>query len=758
MQRFLTVLICLIVACIAGQWLSAGSASSPETGFVQPGLRHLAEAARPGFLVGTHLKYDQLDGRAAEIVLGNYNQVSVGIYQKQTQRRSRDSWDFTSVDPVIEFAEKNNLTVYAHPMFGSDNYIPDWMLDGDYSNDEVLEIMEERIRTILTRYRGKIDILDVYNEGFFGNKEGWRGEDNFLLRLGFNENEIGRWPVALEKILFWCRQYGGDDLKLVYNDNHNSQVGLPQSDECLRLFRALEKEGIPIDGIGIQLHTKIGEDNVHYLRGSPELKQHPFDPVLFAENIREYGRAGAEVYISECDVHLYGEVDDEKLAVQAEAFRSMLQVCMSEPACKGFKTWGFTDASCWKPLAKQNPGLEYEPRPLVFDHDLNPKPAYHAMMNMLAGLTAGKTAMKENVDFSGKPAVGVYYYPWYRKPDLFSNRWERAMRLHLEEPHVPMSGLYDSRDPRVIGDHIEQSLRGGIDFWAVSWWGPDHFTDEAFRKHILKHPESGKLKYAILYESTGRFGSFDSPDYSNWLKDLQYFRDTFWDDPRYLRVDGKPVVFVYLTRVYFRQRAGEVLKAMRQQFPELYLVGDDVFFASGVDSREVASARYKSEWAGNFDAVTAYDVYGQSIKQLGGTGKAVEVLAANYSQARSAANRVGTAFIPAIAPGYNDTAVRDGHPGRARYFTDDPNSGEGDIFRDMIRRVALPNLDARSGNMLVITSFNEWYEDTQIEPTSGTAISTRKDDSDSGTFYTGGDRYVDYGYLYLDILKEEISK
>ena len=31
------------------------------------------------------------------------------------------------------------------------------------------------------------------------------------------------------------------------------------------------------------------------------------------------------------------------------------------------------------------------------------------------------------------------------------------------------------------------------------------------------------------------------------------------------------------------------------------------------------------------------------------------------------------------------TAVREGHPGRARYFTDVEDSEEGDLFRAMIR-------------------------------------------------------------------------
>ncbi len=359
-------------------------------------------------------------------------------------------------------------------------------------------------------------------------------------------------------------------------------------------------------------------------------------------------------------------------------------------------------------------------------------------------LVPAQARQNDPADPNAKPVVGVYYYPWYRGPGQGrSSQWRNVMRLRLVPPQQPKAGLYNSADPNVIAEHIAQSVRGGIDFWASSWWRPGDRTDQTLRDVILPHPDAGKLKYAILYESTGRLGTFARPDYGRWIDDLTYLQETYFDHPYYLRIDGKPVIFVYLTREYFRNKGAEALAEMRAEFPNLYLVGDDVF-----------GAGYRAEWARSFDAVTAYDVYGQSVGPRGGTRAAIDLLARNYATAKQAANSIDVAFMPTIAPGYNDTAVREGHPGRARYFTDVENSQEGDIFRAMIERVALPNLDPRCGRIMMVTSFNEWYEDSQIEATAGTQPPTTTDDSDTGTFYTGGQRYPDYGPLYLDILRQ----
>lgn len=340
--------------------------------------------------------------------------------------------------------------------------------------------------------------------------------------------------------------------------------------------------------------------------------------------------------------------------------------------------------------------------------------------------------------------IGTYYYPWYKAAPPGETGWmSQALRGRLQPQQLPKLGVYGSQDAAVIGEHIAQSVRAGIDFWAVSWWGPEKREDRAMREHILPHPDSGKLKYALLYESTGRLGSMRAPRYANLLADFAYMEEHYFGHPGYFKINGKPVIFIYLTRVYFRDQGLEALAALREKFPNLYLVGDDVF-----------GEHYHERYARLWDAITAYDVYGQSLQRDGATQAAVERLKSHYHNAKKLANGVGTAFLPAVAPGYNDRAVREGHTGRARYFTDREDSKEGDVFRTLLKEVAIPLADAKAKRTIMVTSFNEWYEDTQIEPTQGTHPMTTKDDSEDGTSYTEGERYMDYGNLYLDILRE----
>src|SRR5271166_5528288 len=78
------------------------------------------------------------------------------------------------------------------------------------------------------------------------------------------------------------------------------------------------------------------------------------------------------------------------------------------------------------------------------------------------------------------------------------------------------------------------------------------------------------------------------------------------------------------------------------------------------------------------------------------------------------------------------------------------------MFSSFLNSLALPYANNTRFKMIHITSFNEWHEDTEIEP-SVVTVPTTTDTSPTGMQYTQGLVYQGFGTTYLDILRNEIS-
>lgn len=339
--------------------------------------------------------------------------------------------------------------------------------------------------------------------------------------------------------------------------------------------------------------------------------------------------------------------------------------------------------------------------------------------------------------------VGVYYYPWYLD-DFHGGRY---LRPHLVPPQMPTLGEYNDRSPEVIAQHLAWSRQANISLWAASWWGPDSREDLTLRQQVLPHPEIGDMKIAILYETQGRTRGFE--DFDNLTTDVAHLSTHYFDHPNYLRIDGKPVIVIYLTRVLsVRDRLSSSLETMRgaarEAGYELYIIGDHVFGQPPVSSGDI----------GLLDGITNYDVYG-SMGARGYAGQeAVDAYYAAQSGWQELARAEGTAFIPAVTPGFNDKGVRDGHEPVSRRLG--PKDEFGSLFRAMLQQTR-NYVEPATGNMFLITSWNEWHEDTQIEPLQK-ATATSTDDSPSGRDFTRGLDYEGYGERYLRILREETAQ
>ena len=334
--------------------------------------------------------------------------------------------------------------------------------------------------------------------------------------------------------------------------------------------------------------------------------------------------------------------------------------------------------------------------------------------------------------------VGAYYYPWYH-----DSKWDEAEGF----PNTPQLSEYNSRNDQVIDQHIVWAKDYGIDFFAMSWWGPiPAYEDMTLRSHFLYSSQISNIKFCILYESTDRLISDDPLNYTFKptsdnekiiTKDFVYLADTYFNNTQYLKIDGRPVVFLYVTRCFegwskdeYNEQGWEDIFAklrinMAEKGFDLYLVGDEVYWQDANDLLPF--------WT--LDAVTSYNmhikddeklpIYGRDTEGINpgfiNTDELLQGVDIKYDMWQTVANNTGCDFIPDVMPGFNDSFYPD---------RDNPIIPRSPEFFTDYWQVALNHIDTDI-NMVMITSFNEWFEDTQIEPAN------------------------EYGPAYLEVIKEQ---
>jgi len=261
--------------------------------------------------------------------------------------------------------------------------------------------------------------------------------------------------------------------------------------------------------------------------------------------------------------------------------------------------------------------------------------------------------------------VGAYYYPWYNGP-TFNGRGPAGSNtlIYRLDPQVkPELGWYNQRkDPEVVGRHYEWAKHAGIDFFVCSYWGKGSATDKTIRARMLENPQRGDVKLCVFWEPSITRG--DGVTTSSISAETDYLCDNYFESRAYLRVDGKPVVFIYITRALEFDALEKCVNAIRssakKKGKEIYIVGDEVWGKPNIAKK---TPRVKL-----LDAVTNYDVYGNLGRAKYVTDRVLEKWKANNARWKGLADGLGKRMIPGIAPGYNDRAVRgeENHPACSR--------------------------------------------------------------------------------------------
>ena len=278
--------------------------------------------------------------------------------------------DWSGPDKVADFARQNNMRLRGHVLLYG-NVVPQWLSDGvnngTYSDDQVRSLVHDYITAVVSRYSDIIDYWDVVNEAFDGN--GNLKQDFWYQHLG---------PNYLSDVFNWAHQ-ADSHAQLYYNDFGDETVN-SKSNGIISTFAQLKQNGVPVTGLGLQCHFNINDG---------------VDFNSMRQNVQNIGNQGLLFQVTELDCWVPTDNQDPNVlngyyATQANIYRGTLDICLAQSNCQGFMMWGFTDKYSWLPgfLASQNPPINGGNGLVLDAGGYNPKPAYWALQEELAGSVA----------------------------------------------------------------------------------------------------------------------------------------------------------------------------------------------------------------------------------------------------------------------------------------------------------------------------------------------------------------------------------
>jgi hypothetical protein len=130
------------------------------------------------------------------------------------------------------------------------------------------------------------------------------------------------------------------------------------------------------------------------------------------------------------------------------------------------------------------------------------------------------------------PIRAAFYYPW------FPEAWNQQ-GFNPFTNYNPSLGFYDASQA-VTRQHIAAMQYSGIQAGIASWWGQGSRTDTHI-PGLLQAAAGTNFRWSIYYENESQ----GDPSVSQLTSDLTYLRDKYGNDPSFLRINGKFVVFVY---------------------------------------------------------------------------------------------------------------------------------------------------------------------------------------------------------------------
>lgn len=375
-MRILKTIKGILLAVFAVLLLSSCSANKNKS------KESLKKALKGNYLIGTALNTPQIlgdDSVAIHVVKKHFNSiVAENCMKSEIIQPEEGKFDFRLSDKFVDFGEENGMFIIGHTLIWH-SQAPSWFfvdsLGNDVSREVMIERMKTHISTLVGRYKGRVNAWDVVNETIM---EDGSFRDSKLVQI------IGEDFVNLA---FQFAHEADPEAELYYND-YTMSIS-EKREATIRMVKKLQKEGIRIDGIGMQAHSSLS---------TPDMDE-------FEKSIEEFAKLGVKVMITELDISVLLFPDLNVGADVAKSYElkpelnpypkslpDSIDIQLGNRYAEFFSlfnkhhdkisrvtVWGVNDAQTWRNYWPVAGRTDY---PLLFDRDGKAKQAVQKIINL----------------------------------------------------------------------------------------------------------------------------------------------------------------------------------------------------------------------------------------------------------------------------------------------------------------------------------------------------------------------------------------
>ena len=330
---------------------------------IEQGIPSLHESFKDYFLVGGAVNPGDFGNNSLteQLVDKHYNIMTAENAMKpEGLQREEGKFTFEQADKLVDYAKANNIIMRGHTLVWH-SQVPDWFFqDKDdpsklASKELLLERERTHIRTVLNHYKDKygtasngspIKYWDVVNEVI--------GDDG--------EYRDSKWyqiaGLDYIRVAFETAHEVDPSLKLFIND-YNIERNNSKTDKLYELVKLLKSEGVPVDGVGLQMHVNsdISMDSIK-------------------KSIEKYESIeGIELQVTELDVSMGVKneaVTYDVLLKQGRYYKQLFDLFKSKKeSISAVVIWGVIDDTSWVK----------ESKPLLFNGKYKAKPAFYSIVD-----------------------------------------------------------------------------------------------------------------------------------------------------------------------------------------------------------------------------------------------------------------------------------------------------------------------------------------------------------------------------------------